>query len=112
MFALSEFDIRYQPAKAVKGQALADLIADRINTDVAALFIRDWAMFFDGSACDDGCGVGILLVSPRGATYSFSIRVTTPCTNNIVEYEAVRKGWNCSWKPVQRQWKYLEIQSW
>jgi hypothetical protein len=24
MFALLEFDIRYQPAKAVKGQALAD----------------------------------------------------------------------------------------
>jgi hypothetical protein len=27
MFALLEFDIRYQPAKAVKGQALAALIA-------------------------------------------------------------------------------------
>ena len=92
MFALSEFDIRYQPAKAVKGQALADLVADRINTDIAALFIRAWAMFYDGSACDDGCGVGILLVSPRGATYSFSIRMTAPCTNNLVEYEAVRKG--------------------
>jgi len=91
-FALSEFDIRYQPAKAVKGQALVDLITDRVNTDVAALFIRAWAMFFDGSACDDGCGVGILLVSPRGVTYSFSIRVTTPYTNNIVEYEAVHKG--------------------
>ena len=37
MFALSEFNIRYQPAKAVKGQALADLIADRVNTDVSAL---------------------------------------------------------------------------
>ena len=49
-------------------------------------------MFFDGSACDDGCGVGILLVSPRGATYSFSIRMTAPCTNNLVEYEAIRKG--------------------
>ena len=61
MFALSEFDIRYQPTKAVKGQALADLIADRVNTDVSALFVRAWAMFFDGSACDDGCGVGILL---------------------------------------------------
>ena len=92
MFALSEFDIRYQPAKAVKGQALADLVADRISIDIAALFIRAWAMFFDGSACDDGCGVGILLVSPRGATYSFSIRMTAPCTNNLVEYEAVRKG--------------------
>ena len=49
-------------------------------------------MFFDGSVCDDGCGVEILLVSPRGATYSFSIRMTTPCTNNLVEYEAVHKG--------------------
>ena len=57
--------------KAVKGQALADLVADRISTDVAALFICAWAMFFDGSACDDGCSVRILLVSPRGVTYSF-----------------------------------------
>ena len=92
MFALSEFDLRYQPAKAVKGQALADLIAERINTDIAALSVRAWAMFFDGSACDDGCGIGILLVSPRGATYSFSIRLPTPCTNNVAEYEAIRKG--------------------
>jgi hypothetical protein len=40
MFALSDFDIRYQPAKAVKGQALVDLIAERINTDIAALSVR------------------------------------------------------------------------
>ena len=78
--------------KGSQGQALADLIADRVNTDVSALFVRAWAMFFDGSACDDGCGVEILLVLPRGATYSFSIRMATPCTNNLVEYEAVRKG--------------------
>ncbi|KAK1614119.1 hypothetical protein QYE76_019636 [Lolium multiflorum] len=92
MFALSEFEIRYQPAKAVKGQALADLIAERINTDVAALSVRAWAMFFDGSVCEDGCGIGVLLVSPRGATYSFSIKLTDPCTNNVAEYEAICKG--------------------
>ena len=40
MFALSEFDIRYQPAKAVKGQALADLIADRVNIDISTVFVR------------------------------------------------------------------------
>ena len=91
MFALSEFDLRYQPAKAVKGQALADLIAERINTDIAALSVRAWAMFFDGSVCNDGCGIGILLVSPRGATYSFSISIPK-CTNNVAEYEAIRKG--------------------
>jgi hypothetical protein len=92
MFALSEFDIRYQPAKAVKGQALADLIAERVNTSIAALAIRAWAMYFDGSVCGDGCGIGVLLVSPRGATYSFSIRLPVACTNNLAEYEAVRKG--------------------
>jgi hypothetical protein len=92
MFALLEFDIRYEPAKAVKGQALTDLIAERINTDIAALSVRAWAMYFDGSACGDGCGIGILLVSPRGAAYFFSIRLPTLCTNNLEEYEAVRKG--------------------
>jgi hypothetical protein len=66
MFALSKFDIRYQPAKAVKGQALADLIAEIINTNIATLSVRAWTMYFDKSACEDGCGIGILLVSPQG----------------------------------------------
>jgi ribonuclease HI len=92
MFALLEFDIRYQPVKAVKGQVLADLIAERVNTNIAVLSIRAWAMYFDGSVCGDGCGIGILLVSPRGLTYSFSIRLHNACTNNLAEYEAVRRG--------------------
>jgi ribonuclease HI len=78
--------------KAVKGQALADLIAERINTNVATLSVSAWAMYFDGLAYEDGCGVGILLVSPQGVTYSFSIRLPAPCTNNLVEYEAVHMG--------------------
>jgi hypothetical protein len=89
MFALSEFDIRYQLAKAVKGQALADLIAERINTNITTLSVRAWAMYFDGSACEGGCDIGILLVSSRGVMYSFSIKLPAPCTNNLAEYEAV-----------------------
>jgi ribonuclease HI len=94
MFALPEFDIRYQPAKAVKGKALADLIEERTSSVIAALSIHAWTMYFDGSVCGDGSGIGILLVSPRGggATYSFSIRLPTPWTNNLAEYEAVHKG--------------------
>jgi ribonuclease HI len=49
-------------------------------------------MYFDGSVYGDGCGIGILLVSPWGATYSFSIRLHNACTNNLAEYEAVRRG--------------------
>jgi ribonuclease HI len=50
------------------------------------------AMYFDRLACGDGCGIGNLLVLPRGVKYSFSIRLPTACTNNLAEYEAVRKG--------------------
>jgi hypothetical protein len=92
MFALSEFDIWYQPTKAVKGQALADLIAERIKTNIATLSVCVWATYFDGSACEDGCGIGILLVSPRGLTYSFSVRLPAPCTNNLAEYEVLHRG--------------------
>jgi hypothetical protein len=74
-FALSKFNIRYQPAKAVKGQALADLIAGRINTNIATLAVRAWALYFDGSTCEDRCGIGILLVSPQGVTNYFSVRL-------------------------------------
>jgi ribonuclease HI len=31
-------------------------------------------------------------IASGGATYSFSIRLPTTCTNNLAEYEAVRKG--------------------
>jgi hypothetical protein len=92
MFTLSKFHIRYQPTKAVKGQALANLIVERINTNIATLSIRVWAMYFNGSACEDGCGIGILLVVPWGVTYSFSIRLPASCTNNLAEYESVHRG--------------------
>jgi hypothetical protein len=82
---------------------MVDLIAERINTNIATIFVRAWDMYFDGSACEDGCGIGILLVSPRGVIYSFSIRLPAPCTNNLAEYEACAGGWSYFLKPEQRR---------
>ena len=64
MFALSEFDIKFRPAKAIKGQALADLITERSAPQASFVNVNVWTMYFDGSSCDDGCGVGILIISP------------------------------------------------
>jgi hypothetical protein len=66
MFSMSEFNIRYQPVKAFKGQALPDLITERININVATLSVHAWAMYFDRSTYEDGCGICILLVSLLG----------------------------------------------
>jgi len=53
ILALSEFDLRYESAKAVKGQIMADFITQHCGV-VDALEIFPWTLFFDGSTCDRG----------------------------------------------------------
>ena len=47
MYALSKFDLRYQPVKVVKGQALADLITKRAAALITTIGIIPWVLFFD-----------------------------------------------------------------
>ena len=64
MYALSEFDVRFQPAKAVKGQALANLITERVSPSAQFADVKPWVMFFDGSTCESACGIGIHIILP------------------------------------------------
>jgi ribonuclease HI len=54
--------------------------------------IRPWKLFFDGLACREGQGVGIVLISPRGAVFEQSVYLEYFCTNNHAEYEAIMLG--------------------
>ena len=49
-------------------------------------------MFFDGSACDDGQGIGVVLISPSGTIFEFSNQLVEERTNNQVEYESLLFG--------------------
>jgi len=51
ILALSELDQRYESAKAVKGQIMADFVTQHCGV-VNALEIVPWTLFFDGSTCD------------------------------------------------------------
>ncbi|KAA0060610.1 uncharacterized protein E6C27_scaffold22G004880 [Cucumis melo var. makuwa] len=75
---LQQYDIVYIPQKAVKGQALADFLADHTVPsnwklcddlpDEEVLFVESmetWIMFFDGGARRSGAGVGIVFISPE-----------------------------------------------
>jgi hypothetical protein len=66
ILALSEFELRFESAKAVKGQIIADFITEHRDPSINLLEITPWALFFDGSSCGKGGGVGILLISPGG----------------------------------------------
>jgi ribonuclease HI len=46
-------------------------------------------LFFDGSACRKGQGVGVVLVSPRGAVFETSARLEYFCNNNQAKYEVI-----------------------
>jgi ribonuclease HI len=49
-------------------------------------------LFFDGSACREGQGIGILLISPKGTIFEQSVCLEYFCTNNQAEYEAILLG--------------------
>jgi ribonuclease HI len=89
--ALSEFDLRYESAKAVKGQVMADFVTQHYNT-VDSLEVAPWTLFFDGSTCGEGASIGIMLISPQGRKYEFSLPIVATSTNNQAEYQALIKG--------------------
>jgi ribonuclease HI len=92
ILALSESELKFESAKAIKGQIIADFITEHRDPSIDLLEITPWALFFDGSSCGKGGGVGILLISPKGEMFEFAIPIQSTVTNNQVEYEALLRG--------------------
>jgi ribonuclease HI len=92
ILALSEFELKFESAKAIKGQIIADFITEHRDPSIDLLEITPWALFFDGSSCGKGGGVGVLLISPRGEMFEFAIPIQPTVTNNQAEYEALLRG--------------------
>jgi hypothetical protein len=96
-YDLIEYDLAYEPLKSMKGQVVANFnIGHSIdqNSDGSCnlVSIHPCKLFFGGSACREGQGVGVVLVSPRGAIFETSARLEYFSTNNQVEYEAILLG--------------------
>nr|ABA97351.2 retrotransposon protein, putative, unclassified [Oryza sativa Japonica Group] len=92
IFSLTEFDLRYESPKAIKGQAIADFIVEHRDDSIGSVEIVPWTLFFDGSVCTHGCGIGLVIISPRGACFELAYTIKPYATNNQAEYEAVLKG--------------------
>jgi hypothetical protein len=71
---LGEFDLEFVPWNAIKGQALADFLAEFMNlpeTEEAEME-RKWVIYVDGSSTKKNGGAGILLITPDGEELSSS----------------------------------------
>ncbi|KAI5327367.1 hypothetical protein L3X38_026763 [Prunus dulcis] len=115
--ALTEFTLRYVPQKAVKGQAVADFLADHpgekienmdsldiananlltrahvcLNNPIYSIHLTPWKLYFDGSKTDKASGAGVVLEEPLGIRHCYSFQLDFQCTNNRAEYEALIIG--------------------
>ncbi|GKU94990.1 hypothetical protein SLEP1_g8408 [Rubroshorea leprosula] len=48
----------------------------------------NWKLFFEGVVNQLGCGLGAMLVSPKGDHFPIAIKLDFACTNNIAKYKA------------------------
>ena len=62
------------------------------DKDIMGIEVGSWKMYFDGATNQNGSGIGVLLISPKGTHIPFSGRLNFPATNNVTEYEACIMG--------------------
>ena len=54
--------------------------------------LESWKMYIDEAINQNGSGIGVLLISPKGTHISFFGRLNFPTTNNATKYEACIMG--------------------
>jgi len=112
---LSQYEMLFLPQKAVKEQAVEDFLAEHpdpratelyedLLDEVAEVCLTQtsferqvWQLFFDGASRTGPhghiiAGVGIVLVSLQNYVIPRAISLTEPCSNNVVEYNALLIG--------------------
>ena len=114
---LEAFDIKYMPRTFIKGQVLADLVAEFVEcpkkvemgsetlgerlVGVASVQgLPPWELYVNGATNRRGSGVGLVLVSPEKITIEKSLRLNFTATNNEAEYETLLRGMMM----VQKMW--------
>nr|XP_023916936.1 uncharacterized protein LOC112028471 [Quercus suber] len=126
---LRAFDIKYMPRTSVKGQILADLVAkfteprleeaiptsDMDGKSVGMISQQSpsyWEMYVDGTANQNGSGIGLVLVSPEKIVIEKSLKLNFTATNNEAEYEALLTGMDMVQRMGGNHWKRSRTRDW
>uniref|UniRef100_A0A2N9GA36 Integrase catalytic domain-containing protein n=1 Tax=Fagus sylvatica TaxID=28930 RepID=A0A2N9GA36_FAGSY len=100
---LGSLGVEYKPRTAIKGQVLAEFLAefqyDRKSPPSIILaeaqldlVTERWELFVDGASNSKGSGAGVVLVSPEGLVLKQAVRLKFLASNNEAEYEALLIG--------------------
>ena len=106
---LGAFDIQYMPCTSVKGQVLANLVAnftespledrmekqDMDGKSIGLVSLQEplsWKVYVDGASNHRRSGVGLVLISPERIIIEKSLRLDFLATNNEAKYETLLAG--------------------
>ena len=106
---MGAFDIKYMPHTSIKGQILANLVAEfaegpveneleehcmgeKLVGLVTTQEPLQWKVYMDGAANQKRSSVGLVLISPKKLIVEKSLRLGFSTTNNEAEYEALLEG--------------------
>uniref|UniRef100_A0A2N9GI29 Uncharacterized protein n=1 Tax=Fagus sylvatica TaxID=28930 RepID=A0A2N9GI29_FAGSY len=102
---LGAYDINYRPRTSIKGQVLADFIAEFTPAEMGPMWVNHvssiqhmegWKLYIDGASNSRGSGLGVVLTAPQGQMMELAIRLSFPASNNVAEYEALLHGLRCA----------------
>ena len=83
MIELNEYGIQYRSCIAIKGQVVADFIAEFTHIEgQGAEEYPQWTIHIDGSFNRQAGGAGIVLHSPEGDEIECMVRLNFLITNN------------------------------
>jgi hypothetical protein len=81
----------------MKGQVVADFIIqysidEQLVLNVGYIAFTPWKLHFDQSVCKNGCGIGVIFISPGNPIFEALNRLNHVCINNQTVYEALLFG--------------------
>ena len=93
---LGYFDIQYRPRSSMKGQVLANFIAEfslkRELETVCHVEVRPWRVFIDDASNALKVGARIVIITSEGIRVKHSLRLGFKASNNEAEYKALLAG--------------------
>ena len=101
---MGAYNVKYMPRIVVKGQILADFVAEFIEGTsekeeaimgilvMSTIAVPPWEVYTDGVSNQKGAGIGIVLINPEKLIMEKSLRLGFLATNNEAEYEALLVG--------------------
>ena len=101
---LGAYDVKYMPLTAIKGQILADFIAEFTEGTpekeeavigvlvISVIVVPRWEVYTNGASNRKGTGIGIVLITPEKLIMEKSLRLGFLANNNEAEYRALLVG--------------------